>query len=285
MDGYLDDRTAPEIVYEDDSVLALRKPSGMHSAPLRDGGADLCSWLFERRPRAALGGADGRGSVEGGLLHRLDRDTSGILLFALTETAFDFLLAAQDDERFTKEYRALITRTEGFFPEGSRPRRAMPEGVDPAAWERADGRSKAIAALVESAAAEGRPLRVRGLFRSYGPGATKVACIRCHEGEPAPGRRGARGVVGPYESLALAAKAAASGAAKAAASACADALDLRLAITKGFRHQLRAHLAWIGLPILGDSLYGGLPDARLRLHAERVRFPHPETGRETELSC
>jgi 23S rRNA pseudouridine955/2504/2580 synthase len=52
----------------------------------------------------------------------------------------------------------------------------------------------------------------------------------------------------------------------------------------GRQHQLRAHMAHIGHPILGDDKYGGdkdLPAAianRLHLHARRIMFPHPHGG-------
>ena len=52
----------------------------------------------------------------------------------------------------------------------------------------------------------------------------------------------------------------------------------------GRQHQLRAHMAHIGTPILGDEKYGGLiglPDnvpPRLHLHARRIVFPHPRGG-------
>ncbi len=55
------------------------------------------------------------------------------------------------------------------------------------------------------------------------------------------------------------------------------------AIPRGFRHQVRAHLAFLGYPILGDALYGApVPRgimARMYLHAVRIELPHPETGR------
>jgi 23S rRNA pseudouridine955/2504/2580 synthase len=52
----------------------------------------------------------------------------------------------------------------------------------------------------------------------------------------------------------------------------------------GRQHQLRAHMAHIGTPIMGDDKYGGLanlPDgmpAKLHLHARRIVFPHPRDG-------
>lgn len=46
----------------------------------------------------------------------------------------------------------------------------------------------------------------------------------------------------------------------------------------GRMHQLRVHLSHHGCPILGDTLYGGRPAARLCLHASKIALPHPRTG-------
>lgn len=52
---------------------------------------------------------------------------------------------------------------------------------------------------------------------------------------------------------------------------------LSVSILGGRKHQIRVHLAFIGHPILGDSLYGGLPYDRLALHFHRVSFVHPRS--------
>ncbi len=52
----------------------------------------------------------------------------------------------------------------------------------------------------------------------------------------------------------------------------------------GRTHQLRVHMAYLGHPIVGDSLYHPKPTGRLMLHAESLVFPHPETGKETRFT-
>ena len=49
-------------------------------------------------------------------------------------------------------------------------------------------------------------------------------------------------------------------------------------LDSGFRHQVRCHLAWMGFPIVGDTVYGGAPAEHLRLAATGLRFPDPEGG-------
>ncbi|WP_296827086.1 RluA family pseudouridine synthase [Treponema sp.] len=53
----------------------------------------------------------------------------------------------------------------------------------------------------------------------------------------------------------------------------------------GRTHQIRVHLSSMGLPILGDQLYGGKAYNRIMLHACSLTFPHPITGKEMTVSC
>jgi 23S rRNA pseudouridine1911/1915/1917 synthase len=62
-----------------------------------------------------------------------------------------------------------------------------------------------------------------------------------------------------------------------------------VSIATGVRHQIRAHLAAIGHPVLGDAVYADAQTAqrthRLLLHAARLSLPHPTTGRRLRLRC
>jgi len=65
---------------------------------------------------------------------------------------------------------------------------------------------------------------------------------------------------------------------------------VRATISRGKRHQIRAHLAAAGFPIVGDRRYAAVPPegpgkTRLMLHAEEVTFRHPATGEQMRVVC
>ena len=259
----------PEVVYEDEWLVAVHKPARMHSVPGL-GSGDLCAWTFERYPElrdiAVRLGSEKAGGPhsEGGLLHRLDYETSGLVLFARKSAAYASLLDQQARGEFRKEYMAVSSPSLADGPRGSLPARGYPEGVDPRAWSAARDAldSEALAALL-GGAPSGGACGVVSAFRSYGPRGACVACLT-----PAGKTEGV------YRSDILACSRGSS----SPGGREGGVLELRLGLARGFRHQIRAHLAWIGLPILGDPLYGGANDARLRLYAVRLVFTHPNSG-------
>jgi hypothetical protein len=256
----------PRVLYEDEWVVAVHKPPRTHSAPGR-GGNDLCAWAFERYPELRVsGGLPGRHSGgEGGLLHRLDYETSGLVLFARNPAAFASLMDQQAKGGFYKEYIAFSSPSPALEPLGSAPRTGFPEGVLHGNWAmaREDGDAPALTAMLRAASAEGT-CGMRCAFRPFGPKGAHVACL-------APETAGSRTI---YSSDILAASPASG------TESCIDTrtMGLRIGLSRGFRHQIRAQLAWIGLPISGDPLYGGRMDERLRLYANRLSFTHPGTG-------
>ena len=95
-----------DVVYEDEDLLVVNKPAGLvtHPAPGHPGGTLVNALL-------ALGGPDKYGGIAGvarpGIVHRLDRDTSGLLLVAKNDTAQASLMAQLKARRVKKTYLAL----------------------------------------------------------------------------------------------------------------------------------------------------------------------------------
>lgn len=250
----------PKLVYEDDEVLGVYKPCLLHSSPLEGGGPDLCAWLFSQRPDLAFDSTRLRGpgagrKAEGGLFHRLDYETSGLVLFAKSEAVLEALLGAQEEGRIAKDYRAICLPSQDPQP-GARPERSPPAGIGAEAWFRAIDFGMMTRAGLEALASlvSGRGIECH--FRPYGPRAARVACLAL--GIDSPGKGGPDR---PYASTVL-------GARPEAGEGRGLVLDLR--IHRGFRHQLRAQLAWLGLPIRGDALYGSGAPERLFLEARTV---------------
>jgi 23S rRNA pseudouridine1911/1915/1917 synthase len=225
------DRGFPElsVLFEDGQLLAVDKPAGIHSAPLHPGEAGtLLGAVLARYPEVAA--LPGLKSVEPGLLHRLDLETSGILLVARTEEAFRTLRAAFAAGRVRKQYLALCAC-------------------------RAEVRA-------------GKRLRLESRFAPFGRGRKRVRAVAPEGGK-------AREASAIYRTEARVLQ-------RRGPWALVQASTL-----KGFRHQVRVHLAELGLPIAGDTLYGvpapeGAP-ARLYLHAAAVELDHPASGRPLRL--
>jgi len=100
-----------EIVYEDDHLLVVNKPRGMvvHPAAGHSSGTLVNALLYRVRDLSGIGGV-----LRPGIVHRLDRDTSGLLVVAKNDAAHGALAAQLKDRRMTREYLALVRgRLEG----------------------------------------------------------------------------------------------------------------------------------------------------------------------------
>ena len=99
-------RSDVRIIYEDEAILALDKPAGMatHGFSARDD-ATLANFILARWPELLT---VGKSRWEPGLLHRLDVETSGLILVAKTQTAFDRLRRQFRRREVSKTYWALV---------------------------------------------------------------------------------------------------------------------------------------------------------------------------------
>lgn len=205
------------VLYEDAALLAVDKPAGLVVHATVDARRDHLTAMLARTLVARDGHA---GHLA--LVHRLDRGTSGVLVFSRAP-AFDAPLGATfAQRRARKVYLALVVeRGTARFPD---------------ATQRVEG------FLKPNHGAGGRTVVVRA-----GGQPAQTSLVAIHR---APG-----------------------------------IVLVRATPKTGRTHQIRVHLAELGFPILGDTLYGGAdPDAkRLMLHAWRLTLPHPAATHEAPL--
>jgi 23S rRNA pseudouridine1911/1915/1917 synthase len=201
------------VLHEDAALVVVDKPAGMPAQPLAPGETGtVVNALLARYPEMAAVGDDPR---EAGLCHRLDVETSGVLLAARTRAAWEAMRAVfsgDDREAVTKRYVALVT---GPLADAG--------DIDVPLTHAGDH----VNATLDGS---GRPALTRFTVRA---------------------RRGEYALV-----------------------------DVQL--VTGVLHQVRAHLAAIGAPIVGDRLYGGRDEpglGRFFLHAASLTLRHPDTGR------
>ena len=105
----------PEVLFENDDVLVINKPYGLlvHEDWHSGDAPTVVEWFLSRCPEAAGVGEvsvnpDGTPLERSGVVHRLDRDTSGVMILAKNKDAHTFLKAQFHDRKVKKEYRAFV---------------------------------------------------------------------------------------------------------------------------------------------------------------------------------
>jgi 23S rRNA pseudouridine1911/1915/1917 synthase len=227
----------PTILDETEDFAVIFKPPRMHSAPVRATSAQkrhgdtLLDWYADLFPPVMS--LSGRKAGDGGLLHRLDFETHGLVLCAKNQSALDFLLVLQEQGNFIKEYSAIgqkaVSLNASFPP--------------PPAFSLHT------------------PFVIESYFRPFGPGRKQVRPVTDTHNKDCSGL---------YQTEVINVN-----------EPCVFTIRLK----KGFRHQIRCHLAWIGLPVCNDPVYGGLPvDNFLALRAQKLFFIDPRSGKPREYS-
>ena len=208
-----------DVVYEDEDVIVVNKPVGMvvHPAPGHAEGTLVNALLHHCGD--SLSGIGGE--KRPGIVHRIDRDTSGLIIAAKNDAAHLALSAQLADHTLARTYECIVT---GTLREDS-------GTVDaPIARHPKDRKKMAVVMGGKRAVTH---WEVLGRYR----GATHVRCR----------------------------------------------------LETGRTHQIRVHMASIGHPLLGDTVYGNhkpVPGLEGQcLHAVGLAFVHPRTGEKVSLSC
>ena len=97
-----------DIIYEDDNIIVIKKPAGLltHRVVGSSSPPSVADWLVEHYPAAALVGDSP--ALRPGIVHRLDRDPSGVLLLAKNQDAFNFFKRAFQERTIKKTYLAIV---------------------------------------------------------------------------------------------------------------------------------------------------------------------------------
>lgn len=166
-----------EVVFEDTSLLVVNKPSGMLTHPT---GKEQTGTLVNALLAHCAGSLSGiNGEIRPGIVHRLDRDTSGLLMVAKTDAAHLFLSAQLKDKTARRDYRAIV---QGRFlqdtgtvaaPIGRNPKHRdkmaiIPTGRDAVTHWRVLERLNDKFALVELSLETGRTHQIRVHMSSIG---------------------------------------------------------------------------------------------------------------------
>ena len=202
-----------EIVFEDNSLLVVNKARGMvvHPAPGNYSGTLVNALMYHCGD--SLSGING--VIRPGIVHRIDKDTSGLLLVAKTDSAHLSLTSQIKEHSLDREYRAVVY---GRLKE--------PEGVINAPIGRNASDRKKMCVTVKNSKEAVTHYEVIEEFSGF-------SLIKCR-------------------------------------------------LETGRTHQIRVHMAYIGHPVAGDTVYGpggkpALPGGQC-LHAAVLGFTHPVSG-------
>ena len=209
-----------DVVFEDGDVIVVNKPKGLvvHPAPGHPDGTLVNALLYHCGD--SLSGVGG--ALRPGIVHRIDRDTSGLIIAAKNDAAHQALSAQLQDHTLARTYECIVT--------GS---------------------------LREEAGTVDAPIGRHRTDRK------KMAVTD----------RGGKRAVTHWEVL----------------ERFPGYTYVRCRLETGRTHQIRVHMAYIGHPIYGDTVYGAkkpVPGLTGQcLHAVGLRFVHPRTGEQVEVSC
>ena len=273
----MDDRhEEPFVLDETCDFAVVYKPAKMHCAPRdynifhksKEGGeGTLLDWYCNKKKSAG----------EDKLMHRLDFETHGLVLFARNEKSFQFFADLQNRGEFIKEYSAVCTKADCFTEFDGFPNFSC--NITHEVHETAcQNENKSNQNICVTQWFNNLPFAVESYFRPYGPGRKLVRPVI---GNSKKLKEIAKDQGGYYKTEII-------NISGVGGEASGGIFSAR--IKRGFRHQIRCHLCWIGFPINNDPLYSamlkakGSPDEKLALRAHSLFFADPANGKPKEYN-
>ncbi len=263
-----------DVLFEDEHIIVLNKQPDIivHPARTHLKGTMLSALAFHFKHRSKVGGGlsnVGEEFARPGVVHRLDRHTSGVIVFAKSEEAHWKLGHQFEHRRVDKRYLAVV---QGVI---ETPVDVIELPIGPHPSREKGYREKYVVRHDELGKPSTTICRVREVF-----GRQEGTEARRHEGVTpvGPGWKAAE----PDPTIAI-----------REAKPLAGYSLVELELKTGRTHQIRVHLSHTGYPIVGDDMYGGKPYevdgqviiARQALHATTLAFTHPILGEPMKFSA
>lgn len=262
------------IVYEDSDVIVINKQRGLvvHPAPGHRTGTLVNALLAHCGDLAPIGDR-----LRPGIVHRLDKDTSGLMVVAKNEESYRSLAEQVKSRKVGREYLAVV---EGVWTVAGG-RKATLGAVNGEGGGRAAFRPGYVPPLPSTRSVPGHEWRVGDTGEVQG---TVITLIGRHPKDRK--RMAVLGVPGADECRLRGREA-------ITRYRVLEELGRRslvnCSIETGRTHQIRVHMAYIGHPVTGDRVYGRKePEAAISgqaLHAFRLRFVHPRTTEAMEFEA
>ena len=289
--------TEQDVLFEDESIIIVNKPAflptegtivesrkSMHSC--------VVEYLWKKNPSL-------RNPPYVGIMHRLDRETSGVLLFTKTRQVNKAVSDMFQNHTAVKTYRAVACpqlKQRGQTPWrkpcilktdlSSNFRHKNCEAILEQQGQRgqtpcilkadlsSNFRHKNCEAILEQRGQTPEEketgnigLQKHFVIENY-IGRISAKSAQCRVG-PLPESKGGQYAKTEFTLVAV----------------DNEKLYIDCRLYTGRTHQIRVHLSGCGLPLLGDTLYGGKKNSRMMLHAMRLEFPHPVTGQAMKVEA